>query len=306
MKSFAKSSSWKTYKSILESEFGISLEMEPSESFVNIRGHNIRLDEWKPEGKQLGTVILVHGGGGNGRVLAPFAEPLASNGWKVLAPDLPGYGLSIPAKVYRGEYSEWLRVIAEVADRQEGEVALVGYSMGGLSAVLASQNSDKVGAVVATTLLDLSDKKTFVSAARTKLLGRLSLIGIKLAPWLFDRLRLPLSLVTPLNSMSSNHEMQRYFVQDLLIGASWKPAAFFRSVHQYKVSSLKLECPLLLVHPGKDDWTPTALSLKVFNEIVAKKSFVELSNGSHLPLEQPAYKELNEAVLKFLEEELAR
>lgn len=306
MKSFAKSRSWKTYKSILESEFGISLEMEPSEIFVNIRGHNIRLDEWKPEGKQLGTVILVHGGGGNGRVLAPFAEPLASNGWKVLAPDLPGYGLSIPAEGYRGDYSEWLKVIAELADRQAGEVALVGYSMGGLSAVLASQNSDKVGAVVATTLLDLSDKKTFVSAARTKLLGRLSLIGIKLAPWLFDRLRLPLSLVTPLNSMSSNLEMQRYFVQDPLIGASWKPAGFFRSVHQYKVSSLNLECPLLLVHPGKDDWTQTALSLKVFNEIVAKKSFVELSNGSHLPLEQPAYTELNHTVVEFLDEHLAK
>jgi hypothetical protein len=60
------------------------------------------------------------------------------------------------------------------------------------------------------------------------------------------------------------------------------------------------------VHPGRDEWTPTALSLEVFNEIVANKSFLELSNGSHLPLEKPAYKQLNEAVLKFLEEELAR
>ena len=306
MKSFAKSSSWKTYKSILESEFGITLEMEPSESFTSIRGHNIRLDEWKLEGKQLGTVILVHGGGGNGRILAPFAEPIASKGWRVLAPDLPGYGLSIPATGYRGDYSEWLKVIAELASRQSGEVALVGYSMGGLSAVLASQRSANVKAVVATTLLDLSNKQTFVMAARTKLLGRLSLIGIKLAPWLFDRLRLPLSLITPLDSMSSNLKMQRYFVRDPLIGASWKPAAFFRSVHQYKVSSLTLECPLLLVHPGRDEWTPTALSLEVFNEIVANKSFLELSNGSHLPLEKPAYKQLNEAVLKFLEEELAR
>lgn len=304
MKTFAQSRSWAVYKSILDRKFGIALEIEPVENFVNIRGHKIRLDEWNPQGETLGTVILVHGAGGNGRILAPFAEPLASNGWKVIAPDLPGYGLSIPAKGYRGDYSEWLKVIAELADIQEGKVALVGYSMGGLSAVLASLQSDKVRAVVATTLLDLSDKEVFVVAARTKLLGRLSLMGITLMPWLFDRLRLPLALATPLKSMSSNVEMQRYFVRDPLIGASWKPTSLFRSVHQHKIPSLNLTCPVLLIHPGQDQWTPTALSLKTFTEIVGDKRFIELSNGSHIPLEQPAYTELNQSVVEFLDEHL--
>ena len=304
MKTFAKSRSWTTYKAILENEFGIRLEIEPVESFENIRGHKIRIDEWKGESEKNGTVILVHGGGGNGRVLAPFAEPLASNGWRVIAPDLPGYGLSIPAKGYRGDYSEWLKVIAAIADRQEGKVALIGYSMGGLSAVLASQMSAKVEAVAATTLLDLSDRQLFVVAARTKLLGYLSLVGIKIIPWLFDRIRLPLSLATPLKSMSGSPAMQRFFIRDPLIGASWKPVAFFRSVHEYKIPSLNLNCPLLLVHPGEDDWTPTKLSLKVFDGITGDKSFVELPNGAHLPLEQPAYNQLNSSVLEFLEKHL--
>lgn len=44
--------------------------------------------------------------------------------------------------------------------------------------------------------------------------------------------------------------------------------------------------------PGADRWIPTALSLNVFERIEARKTFVELSNGAYLPLEQPAFREL--------------
>lgn len=304
MNIFANSNSWINYKSIVKEQFGISLDSDPIESFINIRNHSVRVDEWSTQSTQKGTVILVHGGGGNGRILAPFAQPLAANGWRVLAPDLPGYGRTVPVRGYRGDYQEWLEVIAELADKQSENVALIGYSMGGLTALLASQKSKKVRAVIATTLLNLSDPEIFVLAARAKWLGRLSLLGIKLFPGLLDRIYLPLALATPLKSMSSNREMQNYFIRDELLGASWKSVAFFRSVHQHKIANLNMSCPLLLVHPGSDMWTPTALSLKVFNEIITDKRFIELSNGSHLPLEEPAYSELNSAVLEFLDDKV--
>jgi hypothetical protein len=49
-------------------------------------------------------------------------------------------------------------------------------------------------------------------------------------------------------------------------------------------------------------WTPTELSLAVFDKIQAAKRFVELSNGSHLPAEAPAYGELIVEVERFLNE----
>ena len=70
----------------------------------------------------------------------------------------------------------------------------------------------------------------------------------------------------------------------------------------HRVESWALHCPLLLVHPGKDTWTPTELSLRVFEKINATKRFVELSNGSHLPAETPAYSELIAEVTNFLNE----
>ncbi|WP_371224277.1 alpha/beta hydrolase [Roseovarius sp. 2305UL8-3] len=300
MQKFSDLPSWANFRRVLSDEFGISLESDPVEHAVPIRGHLVRMDEWPARGECEGTVILVHGGGGNGRILAPLAEPIAGLGWRVLAPDLPGFGLTEPSVSFDWDYAEWPAVIAEIANAQQSPVVLMGLSMGGMTAFFAAQKCDRVAGVMATTLLDLSDEDHFVRAARWPWLGNLSLLSMSLTPWLFDRVWLPLSLATPLREMSSSKPMQRYFSRDPLIGKSWKPARFFRTVHAFKPSSIRLDCPLLLVHPGADFWTPTELSLEVFERIDAPKEFIELSNGSHLPLEKPAYKELAEQIGHFL------
>lgn len=301
MRKFTDLNSWTTYRRIVAAEFGMPLEIEPTESWVPVRGHRVRIDEWSGD-QNSGTVILVHGGGGNGRVLAPFAEPIARHGWRVLAPDLPGFGLTEPAPGFDGDYGEWPAVVADIADTQPGPVVLFGLSMGGMTAVFAAQKSTHVAGVIATTLLDLTDPATFASAARWEWLGRLSSAVMAAAPRLFDRIPLPLRLAAPLNAMSSSKRMQTYFARDPLIGRSWKPARFFRTAHAYPAATLRLDCPLLLVHPGADRWTPTALSRSVFERVDARKTFVELSNGAHLPLEQPAFRELTQRVEQFLDD----
>lgn len=300
MQTFSELGSWPTYRTILAEEFGIVLQTTPAEHRVPVRGHMVRIDEWAATGPCRGTVILVHGGGGNGRILALFAEPVAALGWRVLAPDLPGFGLTRPLPTFDWDYAEWPRVIAAIADAQTGPVVLMGASLGGLTAVFAAQQSNNVAGVVATTLLDASVDQHFIQVARWPWLGHVSLLGMALVPALMDRIRLPLRLAAPLSTMSSNKRLARYFSDDPLIGASWKPIRFFRTVHEFKPPSLKLHCPLLLVHPGADAWTPTPISLATFNRIEARKQFVELSNGSHLPIEQPAYSELNAQVARFL------
>jgi alpha-beta hydrolase superfamily lysophospholipase len=302
MKSFRNTRSWTEYRTILAEEFGITLMQEPEESYRLVRGHKVRIDQWSPSVPANGTVMLVHGGGGNGRILAPLAEPIAGFGWRVIAPDLPGYGLSEPAPGFRGEYEEWPAVLAEIADAESGPLVMMGFSMGGLTAFLAAQTCRNVRGVIATTLLDLNDQDIFVCASRWKWLGRLSLFSIQTMPWLFDRIVMPLSMATPLAAMSSNKRMQAYFKKDPLIGAGWKPARFFRTAHNHRVECWALQCPLLLVHPGEDSWTPTEFSLRVFEKIDATKRFVELSNGSHLPAETPAYYELVAEVTRFLNE----
>ena len=299
MKSYQNS--WDRYCTILAANFGIRMTRAPSETWQKVRGHKIHIDVWEPNAPPKGTLILVHGAGGHGRVLAPAADFAASMGWRALAPDLPGYGLTQPASDYSGDYGEWPAIIAQIADETEGPVVLMGLSVGGITATFAAEIARNVDGVIATTLLDMGDPETFVKSARWRWLGAISRIGFRLIPGLLDRLSLPVWLVAPMRSMSTDPAMSDYFSRDPFLGGLWVKLRFFRTLHARKAPTLSLACPFILIHPGADKWTPTAMSLPAFNRLKAAKTMIELSNGSHLPLEEPAFKELKTHVSQFLD-----
>ncbi|WP_208348348.1 alpha/beta hydrolase [Pseudaestuariivita rosea] len=300
MNTYQGSASWLQYREILAEQFDINFECEPVETWRSIRGHDIHIDEWQPEEPKKGTFILVHGAGGNGRVLAPFAAFAAKQGWHVLAPDLPGYGLTQPAKGFRWEYEEWPAVVADLADECTGHVVLMGLSLGGMTAVFAAEATRNVSGIIATTLLDMGDPGIFIRAARWRWLGLATLLGFHLMPWIVDRVAMPLWLIAPMNKMTGGAAMRDYFSTDRLLGRLRIPSRFFRKIYARKAVSIRLRCPLLLVHPGADAWTPTPLSKLAFDRVRGDKRLREMTNGSHLPLEQPALQELQQEVRSFL------
>ncbi|WP_026941627.1 alpha/beta hydrolase [Hellea balneolensis] len=300
MQSFNSSTSWVTYRKILKTEFSIDTPQEIVEHRKSILGHLIRLDVWEPDQHAKGTIIFVHGAGGNGRLVAPFIQGLEELGWRIIAPDLPGYGLTIPRINYNWSYEEWPKIIAKLADEQHGPVVLLGASMGGLTAVHSAEWTNNISGIIVTTLVDLSDAKVLASCARWPILGWLFIFGIKFIPRLLDPIRIPLSLVAPMKSMNANQKMKRYFTKDKLLGANWKPFRFWRSVFNYHKKNIQLSCPLLLIHPGDDDWTPIQLSLDRLESIEAQKDYKILTNGGHLPLEAPAIDELRNHIASFI------
>lgn len=301
MNRYENSPTWLRFRQLLRDSFRIEICHQPTEIWRSIRGHYVHIDEWTPDSRPIGTVILVHGGGGNGRILAAYGDMVAALGWRALAPDLPGYGITKPSSDFRWEYDEWPAVVTELADNTEGPVVLMGLSMGGLTAALAAEASRKVAGVIATTLVDMSDRHIFMHAARWRWLAALSLIGFRYIPTILDRLALPVWLAAPMRKMTSDPAMQIYFQSDELLGSKLVPTRFFRTLSAHKLIRIEPGCPLLLVHPGADSWTPTSLSRVAFDKVADPKRMTELSNGSHLPLEQPAVEELRIEISKFLQ-----
>jgi alpha-beta hydrolase superfamily lysophospholipase len=299
---YADHPSWIAYRDLLAQEFEIKIEREPAERWESVGGHRLHIDEWRPDGVAKGTVILVHGGGGHGRILAPLGDAVASLGWRAIAPDLPGYGLTKPASGWRWDYAEWPRAVAALADKAEGPVVLIGLSVGGMTALFAAQIARAVKGVVATTLIDMSDPRVYAGAARWRWLGHVARLSGTYTPVIADRIAMPLRFAAPMHAMSSKPGMRRYFSEDELLGAKWIPARFWRTLHQCKApnGNLDLPCPILLAHPGADAWTPVALSLPAFERIGTPKRLRVLTNGSHLPAERPAYDELREEIAAFL------
>lgn len=288
---YADSPSWRDYRALLPPS--LAPRTDPEESSWRYRDDEVHLDTWIPgEPPRRMTVVLVHGGGGNGRILAPLASALMALGHRVVCPDLPGYGLTVRQSARPVTYGDWVDLVAALAEREAksrgAPVALFGLSMGGLTAVHAALRAPCVAAVVATTLLDLSDDRAFDSATRTRWLGAASRWLFRVAPGSVDRISLPLRWLAPLGRMSSDPALCRYFTEDPLLGRLRVPLSLFRTARALPLPErARTDFDLLLAHPAADRWTPLELSQAVFDRLACRKERVVLEHAEHMPIELP-------------------
>ncbi|MEZ4417366.1 MAG: alpha/beta fold hydrolase [Gemmatimonadota bacterium] len=121
-------------------------EVEFSSGGLTLRG-------WWIEGSpraEAPAAVLVHGWAANAGRMMPVAEALVAAGVSVLAFDVRGHGRSDAASVvtlrhYRDDVQAALRFLAE--RRPGGRTVLVGHSMGGAAAILATADGHPVGAL---------------------------------------------------------------------------------------------------------------------------------------------------------------
>jgi len=110
--------------------------------FEGFEGISLAADAWGEEASP--PVLLMHGGGQTRHAWGPTASALAASGWLAIALDLRGHGDSGWAR--NGDYSftTFAADCIAVCDQLETPPVLVGASLGGVSAILAEGNSDRV------------------------------------------------------------------------------------------------------------------------------------------------------------------
>lgn len=276
----------------------------PDEAWFEVDGHRIHLDRLPREGPI--TVIALHGGGGHGRLLLPFALPLWAAGYEVVAPDLPHYGRSIAAPGHV-TWDTWVRIVSTLVDAEHARgkrVVLYGLSIGGMTAYHVAAENPRVEAVIASTLLDLRDPAARDAAASSRFVSRvISPIGAAL-PWLLDGVGMKAGYVGKLSAMSSDAALVEALSEDPRVGQVVMPAAFFRTLREREPAKEPehFDRRLLLAHPGADAWTPLPLSQGFFDRLGGPKRLVILPGGGHIPFEREAFDALQVAILGFLAE----
>jgi alpha-beta hydrolase superfamily lysophospholipase len=296
---------WRTYQPYFPPAMRCTPASTPTEEWWSWRGLDVHVDRMANPSAKL-KVLVLHGAGAYGRVMAPAAVLAQRHGYETVAPDLPGYGLTrVPWR--RFDYPLWIDCVCDLIDaelaRDDRPIALFGVSLGGLLAYQAAARSRKVSALLATTLADTREADVRRDFARNPLLGRAGL-------WLLDRLRyltdglpLPMSMVSKMNRISNDPELSRIVSRDRLGGGSWVPARFLRTLMS-TAPAIEPEdfdvCPVLLCHPGVDRMTDIAHSRRFFDRLPGPKRMVVLDGASHMPTEHPGVDQLEAAVLETL------
>ena len=307
---YADLSAWQAYQGFFPPAMRCTPETTPSEEWWSWNGIDVHLDRLAVPEARL-KVIVLHGAGAYGRVMAPAAVIARRHGYETVCPDLPGYGLT---KVARGRlvYPLWVDCVSALIDaelaRDGRPVVLFGVSLGGLLAYQAAARSRKVVGLVATTLADPREPAVRQGFARTKLLGSGGLWLLqKLSP-LTDGLPMPMRYMSKMNRISNIPALSRLCERDPLGGGNWVPARFLRTLMDtppdIEPEDFRV-CPVLLTHPGVDRMTDISLSRRFFDRLAAPKRMVVLDGASHMPTEHPSVDQLQAAVLDFAAE-LAR
>lgn len=304
MKMYKNNLIWKEREKLLPEEFRMKNENRPQERFMDWRGRKIHLDYYEnPDAKA--KIILLHGVGGNGRVLSFIAVPLHRAGFELIIPDLPGYGHSVVIKK-EVTYADWVDLAADLIKKEKAmddrPLFVFGLSAGGMLAYHAAARNPKVKGVIATNLLDQSNQKVRDYSAGNKLISRLAVPLLKVLSRINGKIMLPMKSVANMKAIVNNAQMLKMLLRDETASGAKVPVQFISSMMQAKpaIEPENFDLPVLLVHPEFDEWTPVWVSRIFFDRLKGQKQIRILSNAGHFPVEKPGIDQLPIYVEEFI------
>lgn len=305
--SYATDPGWRRTQALLPKRLRLNVSNTPTEEWLPLGAFSVHLDCWRRSDAPA-TLVLVHGGGGNGRLLAPYGVWAAAAGYEVVAPDLPGYGLTeVPSKRAL-VYADWRDTVAGVLEaevrRTERPIIIFGLSMGGMLAYDATARTGIPKGLVATCLLDPRDAAVRRSMARWPWLAAFMPMLAAL-PKLTDPLPVPMRVAGNMRGIANDPALAQAVATDPLAGGTWMPARFLRTfIGSGPVDEPEefATCPVLVAHPADDRWTDVSVTLPFFERLPVPKRLVMLDNAGHLPVEEPGLTQLRTALLDFLAE----
>jgi pimeloyl-ACP methyl ester carboxylesterase len=261
-------------------------------------GNSASLDGATIAYDDLGTgsaLVLVHGHPFNRSMWRPQVERFSRSGWRVIAPDLRGYGEStvVPGMTTLDVFA---RDLANLLDHLAvGPAVLVGLSMGGQIAMdFYRQFPDRVRAIVLADTFATGETEAG-RARRNEIADRLMREGMAA----YAEEELP-KMVDPAN-IAARPAVAEHVLGMMRTTPAEGAAAALRGRAErpdYVEVLAKLSVPALVVVGEEDTYTPVPVA-RSMHEVLPDSTLVIIEGAAHLPnLERPA--EFDAALSRFL------
>ena len=263
-------------------------------------GGRVRVIEGGP--RTASSVFLVHGWGGYAYSFAETIPALLHAGYRVVALELPGHGLS-DKPAHESWYSEdtLTRIIRQVVDREKlGRFAYVGHSMGGLlglklaltGALPTLQRLVLISSAGLTTIPVLAPIKAMsprvVNRVVPAMLTRAVVAGVLRAAF-------------GTRPRPTEHDIDQYWALTQWDEYAWACRACLHHVDFSRVPAVKLRSlrlPVLVITGGRDRVVGGARAARRAR-LIPTARLLHLREGGHLVMQELAGK-VNPEILAFL------
>ena len=306
IKSYSEIPIWSEIPKLFPEECRINTINKPMEYFRNYNDIKIHLDHYKCSESKI-KIILLHGVGGNGRLLSFIAVPLHKQGFEIIVPDLPGYGLTKVNKAVT--YTDWVnsvnQLISSESTKDTRPIILFGLSAGGMLAYHTTCINGNVSGLIGTNFLDQRIREVRDASASNKYVSRFGLPVLNLLSKVNDSIKLPMKALTNMNAIVNNKPLLKLLLEDTTSSNTHVSLRFILSLiaADYKIEPEDFNiCPVLMVHPGKDMWTPLKLSKLFYDRLKCNKQLIILENACHFPIEEASVEQLKQAVVNYIAE----
>lgn len=303
--SWSEQAGWKHVFAALPEAVRPPSAMSVQEEWRRLEGFDVHVDRWLAPGARA-KILMLHGGGGHGRLLGALAWRLALSGFETICPDLPGYGLTRGRSKGSIRYDDWREVAAGLIEEERargGALFVYGLSMGGLLAYDAVAMTDQADGLIASCFLDPTQKVVRRSVVRQPWMAGLINPLFAVTPRLFNAMPIPMALTGNMRAISNAPAVTDAIVADKLAGGNSMPVGFLRTWLQtpplLPPESFEY-CPVLMVHPAADRWTDVSVSDEFFDRMPVLKRRVMLKNCGHFPIESPGAQDHDKAISEFI------
>lgn len=303
---YQKDKIWRQIQDYLPVKNRLDDSNVPDEEWLDFGENTVHIDRYVC-GKSKGVVILLHGVGGNGRLLSFIASPLHRAGYEVICPDLPLYGHTVCAEEIG--YSHWVDCGTLVAERYRKEnqpLYLFGLSAGGMLAYQVACRLDALDGLLMTCLLDQRIGKVTKETASSPVMATMGKPILRATHRLVGKIKVPMKMVCNMKAIVNNEALAKLLMSDPISSGTKVTLGFLHGMlnPEIEVEPENFEkCPVLLVHPEKDHWTDVSLSRLFFDRIKAQKELKMLPGAGHFPIEEEGLCQLEAHCLAFMAEQ---
>jgi alpha-beta hydrolase superfamily lysophospholipase len=307
---YSNEQTWNKINNLLPAESRIDESTYPSEYFWNHGNKTIHVDRYYKSDSRA-KIILLHGVGGNGRLLSFIAVPLYKRGFEVISPDLPGYGLT--NTVGNDTYRDWIDVVSDLINEElrndSRPILLFGLSAGGMLAYQVACVNKRISGLIVTNILDQRVQEVRDKSAVNKTISRLGMPVLKLISRINGDIKIPMQFVANMKAIVNDKKLLGLLIKDKLSSGAKVSIKFILSLVEAAPAIEPEEfdiCPLLLAHPEDDRWTPVESSLIFFNKLKCNKKMMILQNAGHFPIEKPGINQLEDYAVSFINEVISK